>query len=956
MLETKIAFKRNSGRLSENEHFGTERFNLKSIFQFGWILNWCVILMPFYRLLSLLISAFFLMFFQMKLQAQSQVPSKFSYQSIVRNANAQLLVNQAIGMKIIILQGSENGAAVYSETHSASTNGNGMVSIEIGGGTVQSGNFSAINWGNGPFFIRTETDPAGGSNYSISGTSPLNSVPFALYAETIKDGNTPGELLFWNGTKWTGLQPGSSGQQLYYCDGIPTWGGCPPVITTQPVTGITATTAESGGEVSYTGSSPVISRGVCWSTQPNPDINSSKTVNGAGLGYFSSSVTGLLPGTTYYLRAYASNNNGTGYGNQISFTTAPIGMATVVTSYPSNVTQTSAQAGGSILSDGGSPVTQRGVCWALNPDPTTANFTTQNGSGTGSFSSFLGNLTPNSTYYLRAYAVNAMGTSYGESYSFTTGTPLVPSLSTYEIINVTNTSASTGGAIINEGGSILAKGVCWASSPNPTIAGSKTVDGSGPGNFNSVMNGLSAGQTYYVRAYATNASGTGYGDQKVFSTATQSVSLATVVTVSVTNIGTTHATINSNVSNQGGSAVTERGVIFSCGNANPTFNNLNANWNNCLDSVFYLGNGGGSFTFQKVGLSGGGNITYFVRAFAVNSQGISYGQVLSFTTISGLPTIWLQPVFGFSDFAVVTAKITDGGISWPQYQEPFITSRGIAWGTSPNPDINGTHLVSDSNGYIFQLELNNLQPLTTYYVRAYAVNSIGIAYSNQQLFTTSAPSPPISDVDGNQYRTVKIGSQTWMAENLRTSRFQNGSPVSYIIDNQAWQETLAPAWCWYNHQENPNFPMGKLYNWYAVADPKGLCPAGWHVPDSVDMSNLRNNIFIATGDTLNVGGKMKSTSLLAWYEYWVPTNNGATNQSGFSGLPGGMRRVYGFINSSNSSYDGGKFGIWWQKTGIPKYYVLSKESDQLKFYHSKFYSYDDIGSKMQGLSVRCLKD
>lgn len=893
-----------------------------------------------------------LLFLLALLKASAQAPGTFSYQCTIRNSSGQLLSNQLLGVRISILQGSETGNVIYSERHSQNSNENGLLSLQIGAGTVITGTFSEIKWENGPWFVKTETDPAGGENFSITGVSPMHSVPFALYAESIKSGNTPGELLYWNGNRWTGLQPGTSGQQLFYCDGIPVWGGCPPVLSTNNISGITATTAESGGDVTNTGSSPVNSRGVCWSTSPSPDINSNKTVNGAGLGYFSSSLTGLLPGTQYYLRAYASNASGTGYGNEITFTTAPMGLATISTSFPSGVTQTSVLSGGSILSDGGSPVSQRGVCWATAAGPTTVNFKTQNGSGTGNFSANLTNLNPNNTYYLRAYAINGMGTAYGEEYSFTTGTPLIPTLSTYEVINVTNSAASSGGTIINEGGPILAKGICWATTPNPTTSGTKTVDGSGPGNFNSVMSGLSAGQTYYVRAYATNASGTGYGDQKVFSTATQSVSLATVVTVSVTNIGTTQATINVNVSNQGGSAVTERGIIFSqCGNANPTFNNLGEPWN-CLDSVFYSGNSIGTFSIIKKGLQGGGNQTFYVRAFAVNSQGISYGQVLSFTTISGPPTIWLQPVFGFSDNAVVTANISDAGISWPQYQPPFITTRGIAWGTSPNPDINGNHLASDSNGYTFQLELSNLQPLTTYYARAYAENSLGIAYSNQQVFTTAAPSPPVSDVDGNQYRTVKIGNQTWMAENLRTSRFRNGSPVSYIVDNVAWYETVAPAWCWYNHQENLNFPMGKLYNWYAVADSKGLCPAGWHVPDSVDMANLRYNILIATGDTLNLGGKMKSTNLMAWYQYWVPTNKGATNQTGFSGLPGGMRSTSEFINTG---FNNSKFGIWWQKTGIPKYYVLRKVSDQLEFYSPDF-SLDDIGSKKQGLSVRCLKD
>ena len=114
----------------------------------------------------------------------AQVPNKMSYQAVVRNSSNNLVVNQAVGMRISLLQGSASGASVYTETQSPTTNANGLVSIEIGAGTVLSGNFANINWANGPYFIKTETDPNGGTNYSITGTSQLLSVPYALDAKT----------------------------------------------------------------------------------------------------------------------------------------------------------------------------------------------------------------------------------------------------------------------------------------------------------------------------------------------------------------------------------------------------------------------------------------------------------------------------------------------------------------------------------------------------------------------------------------------------------------------------------------------------------------------------------------------------------------------------------------------------------------------------------------------------
>ncbi|MCO5232762.1 MAG: hypothetical protein M9888_03360 [Chitinophagales bacterium] len=114
----------------------------------------------------------------------AQAPQKMSYQAVIRNSSDALVTNQSVGMQISILQGSAGGTAVYVETQTPTTNANGLVSIEIGAGTVVSGNFSTIDWANGPYFIKTETDPTGGTNYTITGTSQLLSVPYALHAKT----------------------------------------------------------------------------------------------------------------------------------------------------------------------------------------------------------------------------------------------------------------------------------------------------------------------------------------------------------------------------------------------------------------------------------------------------------------------------------------------------------------------------------------------------------------------------------------------------------------------------------------------------------------------------------------------------------------------------------------------------------------------------------------------------
>lgn len=186
----------------------------------------------------------------------AQAPQKMSYQAVIRNGNNNLVTSASVGTKISILQGSSTGTAVYVETQTETTNANGLLSLEIGTGTVVSGTFASINWANGPYFIKTETDPNGGTNYTIQGTNELMSVPYALFSAnsipgpqgpigptgatgpqglpgndgadgTYPDGTIIGEMNYWNGTDWVAVVPGTHGQTLTFCNGVPTWGPCP---------------------------------------------------------------------------------------------------------------------------------------------------------------------------------------------------------------------------------------------------------------------------------------------------------------------------------------------------------------------------------------------------------------------------------------------------------------------------------------------------------------------------------------------------------------------------------------------------------------------------------------------------------------------------------------------------------------------------------------------------------
>lgn len=193
-----------------------------------------------------------------------------------------------------------------------------------------------------------------------------------------------------------------------------------PSVDTDAVSDVTGTSATCGGDVVSDGGESVTARGVCWSTSSNPTTSDSKTIDGAGTGTFTSSMTGLSLGTTYYVRAYATNSKGTSYGAEKTFTTSSNSTPTVTTTVVSDITTTGASSGGNVTDDGGASVTARGVCWSTSSNPTISDSKTTDGTGTGTFTSSITGLSPGTTYHVRAYATNSEGTGYGAEKTFTT--------------------------------------------------------------------------------------------------------------------------------------------------------------------------------------------------------------------------------------------------------------------------------------------------------------------------------------------------------------------------------------------------------------------------------------------------------------------------------------------------------------------------------------------------------
>ncbi len=196
----------------------------------------------------------------------------------------------------------------------------------------------------------------------------------------------------------------------------------------------------------------------------------------------------------------------------------------------------------------------------------------------------------------------------------------------------------------------------------------------------------------------------------------------------------------------------------------------------------------------------------------------------------------------------------------------------------------------------------------------------------------------MTDQQGNVYKTIVIGTQEWMAENLKSTIYRNGDPIANITNATQWTGLTTGAWCHYNNSSSNECPYGKLYNWYAVVDPRNVCPTGWHVPTDAEWITLANFL----GGEAVAGGKMKSTGT----QYWLSPNTSATNESGFSGLPGGGR-----YNDSGNFYTVGTNGSWWSST---------ESSTTNAWYRYLGYTngtaYRSTNSKQSGFSVRCLRD
>ncbi len=266
-----------------------------------------------------------------------------------------------------------------------------------------------------------------------------------------------------------------------------------------------------------------------------------------------------------------------------------------------------------------------------------------------------------------------------------------------------------------------------------------------------------------------------------------------------------------------------------------------------------------------------------------------------------------------------------------------VTARGVCWSTDQTPKVSDNKTTNGTGAGSFTSNITGLTAETTYYVRAYATNSAGTGYGSAMSFTTIKPTGTVTDIDGNTYQTVKIGDQWWMAENLKVTHYRNGDPIPNVTGDTEWKYLTTGAYCNYDNDANNATTYGRLYNWYAVNDSRNIAPTGWHVPSDAEWQTLLNYL----GGSSTAGGKLKETGT----SHWNSPNTGATNESGFSALPGGCRvRNGGYTNM-------GDYANFWSST------ECSSASGW-----PRALSYGSSGVRRQypdgqvGFSIRCMRD
>ena len=991
----------------------------------------------------------------------AQAPEKFTYQAVVRNASNSLVSNAQVCVRVSLLQGSATGNAVYVETQSTTTNTNGLLSVEIGGGTVQQGSFANIDWANGPYFLKTEIDPNGGTNYSITSTQQMLSVPYALYAKESGDGfsgdyndltNTPtiptiptNVSAFTNDagyiTGYTETDPQFNAWDKDYNDLINR-----PTIPTVPTnvsafnndagyitmdsiptipTNVSAFTNDAGYITGYTETDPQFN---AWNKDYNdlinrptiPTVPTNVSAFNNDAGYITMDSVPAIPANVSaftndagYITGYTEtdpqfNAWNKDYNDLINTPTIP--------TVPTNVSAFTNDAGYLTSYTETDPLFN---AWDkdyndLINTPTIPTVPTNVSAFTNDAQYITAEDIPtnvsafeNDAQYITAAEVNVLLNAVNNTIDSLRNrieelengqTPPVPAVQlptvlTTPVSEITTTSAISGGSVTDNGGAeITSCGVCWDTVQAPSIGAAHTSDSLETGQFVSQIDGLSPNTTYYVRAYATNSAGTAYGEEVVFTTLEPSQDAQacpgqpTVTdydgnvynTVMIgeqcwmkENLRTRHyadgtaidaaSTTSSTVAyryspNNDSSLVAVYGYLYNwkavMRNANSSASNpsdvqgicpsgwhvpSNPEWIQLADYV------AGQDDYDCDGMDG-------IAAALASPDGWNAS---SGCDIGGRPAT--TNATGFSALPA--------GYYNSSYSNHYFGQRAQFWSATDNGYETAAYEELRHN-LSFDMRSTSVK------YSGKSVRCVRGTAADEVIDTTSvAPTDTlpchgettVSDYDGNVYNTVQIGEQCWIKENVRSTHYSDGTLIALGAETSG----TVPYRYYPNNDSTVVSTYGYLYNWSALmhgatssyATPsgvQGVCPVGWHVPSQpewlqlCDFMNTQSE-YLCGNNNAYIGKALAATA-----DWAASTSNcaigndlSANNASGFSALPAGR------YNGTNGLY---------ATFGTNAYFWTSTLGDGNAGYN--FYLYNggigvnrnNMYSPTYGLSVRCLRD
>lgn len=1019
------------------------------------------------------------LFFSMLSAAFAQAPQKFTYQAVVRDAGNVLVASQAVGVRISILQGGANGTMVYQETHTAVTNANGLMTLQIGGGTVMNGDFAAIDWATGPYFLKIETDPTGGTNYTIEGTQQLLSVPYALYA-----GNAANSFSgsYNDLTDQPDIPQIPENVSAFNNDaGYITMDSIPEIPTVP--TNVSAFTNDAGyitmdsvpsiptnvsyftNDAGYVTESTLTTENYItqndlitnnYVTEADIPTNVSAFTNDAG--YITMDSIPEIPTVPTNMSAFVNDANyitlaqvpaqvnadwnaTTGVSmilNKPTIPTVPTNVSafnndahyitdaqlqailaelqqtidslrlasgdssalngnrpTVNTTNISEITTTTSVIGGDVISDGGNIVTAKGICWNLTGNPTIADNHTIAGGGTGAFVSDLRALLPGKCYHIRAFATNQLGTSYGAEKTFTT----MFEYQSWDSTSVNPNDAwpcSGTPAVADVDGNVyptvqIGK-QCWmkqnlrtSKQPNGTPIPVSNSSSTGVARYLPNNDGNLASTYGYLYSWpavmngATASSSVPSGVQGICPTGWHVPSAAEWDTL-INYVSAQYACSDSKYSKALASTFGWRNSSGECTIGSvPSANNasgfmaLAAGYHNGTPQPLE-----NSAYFWTCTSPSNNNIRLYKADYddyafrANNTQGHMGYSVRCLRDVSSMPQESgdlqvLPPVLMMSTPTVTASTINCAGEVLADMGAP-VTSRGFCWSTSPNPTVNGTHTDGGAGMGNFSNTISGLTDGTLYYVRAYATNSAGTGYSDVFVTTTTNPNDGQScqgtavvyDNDNNAYPTVQIGGQCWTKTNMRTTRFNDANTIQ--LSSNANSSTI--PYRFYPDGDPSKVQLyGYLYNWAAVvhndgasnnipSGVEGICPAGWHVPSMAEMKQLANYVSSQSHFQCNDNHQNNAAALAAatgWnsaFDYCSPgLNPSSNNATGFSAVPSG------YFNGA--AYSHGERAEFWTTTqnpneaGTVNRAIISSNNPSLT---------TGYASKMMGCAVRCLRN